>query len=128
MAGRGANCNTECRAQKNGTPRDGRPPAGVASRDEEMPRFSRSRSPARGSDIASRAAMRPLLPPSRTLDPLLALGGPDDTDRDGRWIPTTAVDQYAATLAKWFGVPDADIPAVVPNIARFPTRDLGFMA
>lgn len=59
--------------------------------------------------------------------PNLALGGPDDTDRDGRWIPTTAVDQYAATLAKWFGVPDADIPAVVPNIARFPTRDLGFM-
>jgi uncharacterized protein (DUF1501 family) len=60
--------------------------------------------------------------------PNQALGGPDDTDRDGRWIPTTAVDQYAATLAKWFGVPDADIPAVVPNIARFATRDLGFMA
>jgi uncharacterized protein (DUF1501 family) len=60
--------------------------------------------------------------------PNLALGGPDDTDRDGRWIPTTAVDQYAATLAKWFGVPDADIPAVVPNIARFATRDLGFLA
>jgi uncharacterized protein (DUF1501 family) len=59
--------------------------------------------------------------------PNLALGGPDDTDSDGRWIPTTAVDQYAATLARWFGVPDADIPAVVPNIARFPTRDLGFM-
>jgi uncharacterized protein (DUF1501 family) len=59
--------------------------------------------------------------------PNLALGGPDDTDSDGRWIPTTAVDQYAATLAKWFGVPDADIPAVVPNIARFPSRDLGFM-
>jgi uncharacterized protein (DUF1501 family) len=60
--------------------------------------------------------------------PTLALGGPDDTDSDGRWIPTTAVDQYAATLAKWFGVADADIPAVVPNIARFATRDLGFMA
>jgi uncharacterized protein (DUF1501 family) len=59
--------------------------------------------------------------------PNLALGGPDDTDSDGRWIPTTAVDQYAATLAKWFGVPDADIPAVVPNIARFASRDLGFM-
>jgi uncharacterized protein (DUF1501 family) len=59
--------------------------------------------------------------------PDLALGGPDDTDTDGRWIPTVAVDQYAATLAKWFGVPDADIPAVVPNIARFATRDLGFM-
>ena len=59
--------------------------------------------------------------------PNQALGGPDDTDADGRWIPTIAVDQYAATLAKWFGVADADIPAVVPNIARFPTRDLGFM-
>jgi uncharacterized protein (DUF1501 family) len=60
--------------------------------------------------------------------PSLALGGPDDTDADGRWIPTTAVDQYAATLAKWLGVADTDIPAVVPNIGRFPTRDLGFMA
>jgi len=59
--------------------------------------------------------------------PTIALGGPDDTDSDGRWIPTTAVDQYAATLAKWFGVADADIPAVVPNIARFAARDLGFM-
>lgn len=59
--------------------------------------------------------------------PNQALGGPDDTDRDGRWIPTTAVDQYAATLAKWFGVADADIPAVVPNIGRFATRDLGFL-
>jgi uncharacterized protein (DUF1501 family) len=60
--------------------------------------------------------------------PNQALGGPDDTDSDGRWIPTTAIDQYAATLAKWFGVPDADIPAVVPNVTRFATRDLGFMA
>jgi uncharacterized protein (DUF1501 family) len=59
--------------------------------------------------------------------PNLALGGPDDTDADGRWIPTTAVDQYAATLAKWFGVPDTDMPAVVPNIARFTSRDLGFL-
>jgi hypothetical protein len=31
-------------------------------------------------------------------------------------------------LAKWLGVSDADIPAVIPNIARFPSRDLGFMA
>jgi uncharacterized protein (DUF1501 family) len=59
--------------------------------------------------------------------PNLALGGPDDTDSDGRWIPTTAVDQYAATLARWFGVADADLPAVVPNIARFPTANLGFL-
>jgi uncharacterized protein (DUF1501 family) len=60
--------------------------------------------------------------------PNLALSGPDDADRDGRWIPTTSVDQYAATLARWFGVPAADLAAVVPNIGRFPTADLGFLA
>ena len=60
--------------------------------------------------------------------PDLALGGPNDTDRAGRWIPTTAVDQYAATLARWFGVPDADLPAVVPNVGRFATSNLGFFA
>jgi uncharacterized protein (DUF1501 family) len=60
--------------------------------------------------------------------PTIALEGPDDEDRQGRWIPTTAVDQYAATLAKWFGVSDANIATVVPNIARFASRYLGFLA
>lgn len=50
-----------------------------------------------------------------------------DAFDQGRWIPTTAVDQYAATLAKWFGVSATDIPLVVPNIGRFVSRDLGFM-
>jgi uncharacterized protein (DUF1501 family) len=58
--------------------------------------------------------------------PTFAIDGPDDTGR-GRWIPTTSVDQYAATLATWFGVSATDLPVVLPNIGRFATRDLGFM-
>ena len=64
--------------------------------------------------------------------PTLALGGPDDTDGGsnprGRWIPTTSVEQYAATLALWYGLPNADLPAVFPLIGRFATPNLGFLA
>jgi uncharacterized protein (DUF1501 family) len=64
--------------------------------------------------------------------PTLALGGPDDTDGGssprGRWIPTTSVEQYAATLATWYGLPGADLPAVFPLIGRFATPNLGFLA
>ncbi len=59
--------------------------------------------------------------------PTLALGGPDDTDTSGRWIPTTSIDQYAATLATWFGVPAATLPTIFTNLARFPVANLGFM-
>ena len=52
-----------------------------------------------------------------------ALGGPDDTDGGsnprGRWIPTTSVEQYAATLATWYGLSCADLSAVFPLIGRF---------
>lgn len=58
--------------------------------------------------------------------PSLELNGPDDTGR-GRWIPSTSVDEYNATLARWFGVSDANLPVVLPNIGRFAKRDLGFM-
>ena len=58
--------------------------------------------------------------------PTLQVGGPDDTST-GRWIPTTAVEQYSATLAKWFGVSPSLIPDVFPYIGRFATPDLGFM-
>jgi uncharacterized protein (DUF1501 family) len=64
--------------------------------------------------------------------PNLAPAGPDDTDQGsnarGRWIPTTAVDQYGATLASWFGVSSGDLAAVFPNIARFNSTNLGFMS
>ena len=64
--------------------------------------------------------------------PTLRLGGPDDTDGGsnprGRWIPTTSVEQYAATLATWYGLSTADLPAVFPLIGRFSTPNLGFLA
>ena len=59
--------------------------------------------------------------------PTLALGSPDDTGSNGRWIPSTSVDQYAATLASWFGVANADLPGIFPNLANFPTSNLGFL-
>ena len=60
--------------------------------------------------------------------PQLLLAGPNDAEREGRWIPTTAVDQYGATLAKWFGVAPGQMQAVFPNLGRFATSDLGFLA
>ena len=55
------------------------------------------------------------------------LGGPNDLSTNGRWIPTTSVDQYGATMAKWFGVSASDMATVFPNINRFSNRDLGFL-
>jgi uncharacterized protein (DUF1501 family) len=58
--------------------------------------------------------------------PTLAVNGPDDTST-GRWIPTTAIDQYFATLASWFGVDSGNLATVFPNIGRFSTPNLGFI-
>jgi len=60
--------------------------------------------------------------------PTLARAGPDDADTAGRWIPTTSVEQYGATLARWFGVSEPAIAQVFPNLARFASSDLGFLA
>jgi uncharacterized protein (DUF1501 family) len=58
--------------------------------------------------------------------PTLAVNGPDDTST-GRWIPTTAIDQYFATLATWFGVDNSHLATVFPNLGRFPVSNLGFI-
>jgi len=65
--------------------------------------------------------------------PTLALGGPDDVgvqswELQGRWLPTTAVDQYAATLLAWFGADATTLDAVLPNLRNFGSaRNLGFV-
>ena len=59
--------------------------------------------------------------------PTLALGGPDDSGSNGRWVPSTGSVQYAATLASWFGVTAQQMPSVFPNISAFPTANLGFV-
>ena len=60
--------------------------------------------------------------------PTLQISGPDDTDNRGRWIPTTSVEQYAATLARWYGLPEDQMSTVFPNIGNFATSDLGFIS
>ncbi len=59
--------------------------------------------------------------------PTLALNGPDDSGTNGRWVPTSGSVQYAATLASWFGVSPTQMPTIFPNIASFPTANLGFV-
>lgn len=58
--------------------------------------------------------------------PDLALGGERDYG-GGRFVPTTAVEQYGASLLRWFGVPSGELSAVFPNLARFETADLGLL-
>ena len=56
------------------------------------------------------------------------LDGPDDLGQDGRWIPSTSLEQYGATLARWLGIAETDLPYVFPNIAAFANTNLGFMS
>ena len=58
--------------------------------------------------------------------PQTALGADQDAGQ-GRLIPTTSVDEYAATLATWLGVSNSNLPDVLPNLGRFAAPNLGFM-
>lgn len=59
--------------------------------------------------------------------PEFANNGADDIGQ-GRLLPTIAVEQFGATMGQWFGVSASDQLAVMPNLANFSTRDLGFMS
>ncbi|MBN8481407.1 MAG: DUF1501 domain-containing protein [Xanthomonadales bacterium] len=58
--------------------------------------------------------------------PDLVLDGPDSLAR-GQMIPSTASDQYAATLARWLGVAECDLATIFPYLATFPRANLGFL-
>ncbi|MCB2016841.1 MAG: DUF1501 domain-containing protein [Hydrogenophaga sp.] len=64
--------------------------------------------------------------------PELVLGGPTDVGKSawelqGRWLPSTSVDQYAATLLRWFGASDPQLNTILPNLTNFSVRNLGFL-
>ena len=45
----------------------------------------------------------------------------------GALVPTTSVDQYGATMGRWFGVSDSDLDTVFPRLRTFNKRTLGFV-
>ena len=59
--------------------------------------------------------------------PALSVNGPDDVGQ-GRLLPTTSVDQLAATLARWMGVSDSNLALVAPHIGNYSLRDLGLFS
>ncbi len=58
--------------------------------------------------------------------PHVSIQTPDQVGQ-GRLLPTTAIDQFAATLARWFGCSPAELPGILPNVGNFTTTDLGFL-
>lgn len=55
------------------------------------------------------------------------LTNPVFTEKRGRLIPTTSVEQYAATLAQWFGLSSSEVSSILPNLNNFSNRTLGFL-
>lgn len=58
--------------------------------------------------------------------PAVGHNTPDDVGQ-GRLVPTIGVDQYAATMASWFGVSGSDMATVLPNIGNYSATNLGFV-
>ena len=59
--------------------------------------------------------------------PTQTLGGPDDSGSRGTWVPGTSEDQYMGALAKWFGLAQADMDYVFPNLKNFQYKTPAFI-
>ena len=59
--------------------------------------------------------------------PFADVGSASYTKSRGRLIPTTSVEQYAATMGSWFGLDSSELRTALPNLQNFNTTDLGFM-
>jgi uncharacterized protein (DUF1501 family) len=59
--------------------------------------------------------------------PNIVSGGPDDIGAHGIWLPSVSVDQYSATLARWFGCSESELTTILPNIRNFGLLDVGFL-
>jgi hypothetical protein len=57
--------------------------------------------------------------------PAVGLNHSDEVG-SGTFLPVTSVDQIGAGLGKWFGLSDANVDTVFPNLKNF-QRDLGFI-
>jgi uncharacterized protein (DUF1501 family) len=58
--------------------------------------------------------------------PTLALSGPDDSTGRGTWVPSTSLEQYVGSLAKWFGMTaQADLDYTFPNLSSFSYQTIG---
>ncbi len=60
--------------------------------------------------------------------PIVANNGPDDVGQ-GRLLPSTSVEQFAATMGGWLGVSDSELLALLPNLSNYNSsvRKLGFV-
>lgn len=59
--------------------------------------------------------------------PDFQLGGPDDANNRGVWIPQQSTEQFATTLGRWFGASEDELAWAFPSVALFDADDLGFM-
>ena len=59
--------------------------------------------------------------------PVISIDGPDNAWYGGPMLPSTAASQYAATLGKWMGISDSALGDIMPDLARFDTKNMGFM-